>query len=208
MVATLNNRVEKFNSNGEYISQFGTQGSGNGQFYNPLSIALDSSNNIYVVDAGNDRVQVFSQNGLNQPQQTIDFENINLPLYTSLTNQYAGVNFSGATFFDPTSPNAPPFPNVTGNRISNFIPEQSVRDFSMSFTSNLSAIGFSLISQPGDTTIKALLDGKIVESQIFHTDLTSSGNFLGFQGLKFNQVQISKNSYDRAFQLDNLQFTN
>ena len=30
---TVNNRVEKFDSNGNYLTQWGSYGSGNGQFY-------------------------------------------------------------------------------------------------------------------------------------------------------------------------------
>lgn len=54
-----NSRVQKFDSNGNYLGQFGTAGTGNGEFYNPLALAIDSSDNIFVVDAGNYRVQKF-----------------------------------------------------------------------------------------------------------------------------------------------------
>ena len=37
----------------------GIKGSGEGQFTDPLGIALDASGKVYVVDAGNSRVQVF-----------------------------------------------------------------------------------------------------------------------------------------------------
>jgi DNA-binding beta-propeller fold protein YncE len=36
--------------NGNYVTQWGSQGSGNGQFYDPEGIAVDSSGNVYVVD--------------------------------------------------------------------------------------------------------------------------------------------------------------
>ena len=38
-----NNRIEKFNSKGEYLTQFGTKGSGAGQFQGPRGIAFDSA---------------------------------------------------------------------------------------------------------------------------------------------------------------------
>ena len=38
---------------------WGTQGSGNGQFAGPYGIALDSNDNIYVADSGNNRIQKF-----------------------------------------------------------------------------------------------------------------------------------------------------
>jgi DNA-binding beta-propeller fold protein YncE len=60
---TENNRVQKFNSKGEYLSQFGAKGSGNGQFSGPRGVAIDSKGNVYVADTGNNRVQKFSSAG-------------------------------------------------------------------------------------------------------------------------------------------------
>jgi sugar lactone lactonase YvrE len=57
VIDTLNNRVEEFNSKGEYLSKFGTEGTGNGQFNGPIGLAIDSSSNLWVVDRFNYRVQ-------------------------------------------------------------------------------------------------------------------------------------------------------
>jgi DNA-binding beta-propeller fold protein YncE len=43
--------------------KFGTFGSGNGQFRTPIDLAIDPSNNIYVSDSDNNRIQVFNNNG-------------------------------------------------------------------------------------------------------------------------------------------------
>ena len=52
-----------FDSNGNYLTQWGTNGSGNGQFDYPRGVAADSSGNlIYVVDGGNSRIEVFVSN--------------------------------------------------------------------------------------------------------------------------------------------------
>jgi hypothetical protein len=57
------NRVEKFGPAGEYLSQFGTGGSGNGQFNAPLGIALDPAGHLFVADANNHRIEEVSANG-------------------------------------------------------------------------------------------------------------------------------------------------
>ena len=45
------------------IKQWGSRGSGNGQFEFPWSLALDSSNNVYVSDLANQRIQKFDAAG-------------------------------------------------------------------------------------------------------------------------------------------------
>lgn len=57
------NRVQKFNSKGEYLSQFGKRGTGNGEFRSPEAIAADSEGNILVADTGNHRYQEFNSAG-------------------------------------------------------------------------------------------------------------------------------------------------
>jgi hypothetical protein len=59
-VTDLNNKVTIFDRNGNYISQIQAEGSGNGQFMNITGVAIDSEQNVYVVDVGNDRIQKFT----------------------------------------------------------------------------------------------------------------------------------------------------
>jgi sugar lactone lactonase YvrE len=42
---------------------FGEEGGGEGEFIDPRGVALDGAGNIYVVDAGNNRVQKFDDEG-------------------------------------------------------------------------------------------------------------------------------------------------
>jgi DNA-binding beta-propeller fold protein YncE len=46
------------------LRQWGEYGSGNGQFNQINSIAVDSSGNVYVSDLGNHRIQKFTSSGL------------------------------------------------------------------------------------------------------------------------------------------------
>jgi DNA-binding beta-propeller fold protein YncE len=56
---TNNDRIQKFDSNGSYLSQWGTNGSGDGQFEFPKDVGTDAAGNVYAADAGNYRVQKF-----------------------------------------------------------------------------------------------------------------------------------------------------
>jgi tripartite motif-containing protein 71 len=55
--------VTKFSSNGSLLAQWGSQGSGNGQFNWAYGIAVDAAGNVYVADGSNNRVQIFDNNG-------------------------------------------------------------------------------------------------------------------------------------------------
>ena len=60
---TLNNRVEIFDADGNFISWFGKHGDGPGYFARPKGIALDCDGHIWVADEMQDRVQVFDRQG-------------------------------------------------------------------------------------------------------------------------------------------------
>jgi DNA-binding beta-propeller fold protein YncE len=57
-----NDRVEKFNEEGHYQLQFGSPGSGSGQFNGPLDVAF-AGGNVYVTDQSNNRIDEFSTSG-------------------------------------------------------------------------------------------------------------------------------------------------
>ena len=52
---TNNHRIQKFDSSGNYLRQWGSYGSDNGEFNQPRGVAVDGSGNLYVADTGNDR---------------------------------------------------------------------------------------------------------------------------------------------------------
>ena len=58
-----NHRVKKFSSTGAFITQWGSFGSGDGQFREPTAVATDPAGNVYVADSGNHRIQKFSSTG-------------------------------------------------------------------------------------------------------------------------------------------------
>ena len=60
---TLNNRVEIFDADGNFISLFGKHGDGPGYFARPKGIAVDGDGHIWVADEMQDRLQVFNREG-------------------------------------------------------------------------------------------------------------------------------------------------
>lgn len=60
----FNSRVQVFSASGAYLDQWGSAGSGPGQFTYPNGIAVSPVNGtVYVVDSGNHRVQHFTASG-------------------------------------------------------------------------------------------------------------------------------------------------
>jgi DNA-binding beta-propeller fold protein YncE len=59
----MNNRVEIFDADGNFISEFGKHGDGPGYFSRPKGIAVDSDGHIWVADEMQDRLQVFNREG-------------------------------------------------------------------------------------------------------------------------------------------------
>jgi len=57
-----NSRIQEYNSGGEYLQEFGSEGSGQLQFKTPLGIVFDSGN-LYVAERDNNRVQEISTAG-------------------------------------------------------------------------------------------------------------------------------------------------
>ncbi len=60
---TLNNRVEIFDADGVFVSEFGSAGDGPGHFARPKGIAVDSDGHIWVADEVQSRVQVYDKEG-------------------------------------------------------------------------------------------------------------------------------------------------
>lgn len=113
-----NARVHKFTPSGELILSWGEPGAAPGEFHIPHGIAVDRHENVFVADRENDRVQVFSPQGvflrewtgLARPCQ-ITFDPAGNMLVAELG--YMAGMWPGT---------APPTPDATGGRISIFDP--------------------------------------------------------------------------------------
>ena len=57
---TLNPRIQVLDTDGNFVTSIGTKGNGDGELSKPEHVNIDSSANVYVVDRGNERMQVFA----------------------------------------------------------------------------------------------------------------------------------------------------
>jgi DNA-binding beta-propeller fold protein YncE len=57
------NRVVKYTHDGKYILEFGSRGTGPGQFELPHNVVVDKQGKVYVTDRENRRIEVFDANG-------------------------------------------------------------------------------------------------------------------------------------------------
>jgi len=56
--------IQKYDPKGRLICRWGSNGSDEGQFRDPVAISVGPSGNVYVADAGNNRVQKFASDGM------------------------------------------------------------------------------------------------------------------------------------------------
>jgi DNA-binding beta-propeller fold protein YncE len=62
---TWNYRIQKFTSDGQFITMWGASGQGESAdaFYGPRGLAVDAEGKVYVADTGNKRIVVFTSDG-------------------------------------------------------------------------------------------------------------------------------------------------
>ncbi len=68
VVDSAQNRVVRFDAGGNFVGQWGSAGSGNGQFNQPYGVAVAADGTVYVADTFNNRVQLFTADGTYQGQ--------------------------------------------------------------------------------------------------------------------------------------------
>ena len=110
-----NHRVQKYDSNGIYLSTFGKKGKGPGEFESPSSLSIDAENNILVNDKG--VVKYLDQSGF-------EFKRINLVPPANNTHILPSGNFiSGSTGIRGAPNELLPLSNIydkDGNHVTDF----------------------------------------------------------------------------------------
>ena len=59
----INSRVARFSKDGVWRMQWGSKGTGDGQFDLVHDVVLDGKGKVYVADRGNNRIQIFTEDG-------------------------------------------------------------------------------------------------------------------------------------------------
>jgi sugar lactone lactonase YvrE len=58
-----NHRIQKFDTEGNFLASFGRHGQGPGEFQYPQSIDIDEEGNMYVSDSGNQKINILKPDG-------------------------------------------------------------------------------------------------------------------------------------------------
>jgi sugar lactone lactonase YvrE len=62
--ADTNDRIVKFSADGKLLATWGKHGKGQGEFDQPHGMALDSAGRVFVADRANNRIQIFTPEGI------------------------------------------------------------------------------------------------------------------------------------------------
>jgi hypothetical protein len=145
--------------------------------------------------------------GLDNPTQTITFDEIDFPIGTEITTQYSGLGVTFSNLFLYTERQGS-F-NLNDNILSNFDVTLSgpFGPFSINFLQQQTAAAFALITNPGISTFTALLNGVVIETFNAETQLELTDNFYGFSGILFDEIQVNPGGSNTAAGIDNLQLS-
>jgi DNA-binding beta-propeller fold protein YncE len=101
-----NARIAKFDKDGKFLKSWGKRGTGSGEFANVLSIVVDAQGNVYAGDGGNQRIQVFDNNGtfktafanFGNAQAMCLTKGANPVLYVSNSNPWNDIDIAGEIY--------------------------------------------------------------------------------------------------------------
>ena len=93
-------RISIFSSDGTFIKSFGEWGFGDGQFRSPHSLAMDSQGRLFVADRGNNRIQIFDQDG-NHQDTWYQFSRISGLFIDKATDMLYAIDSESDTNYNP-----------------------------------------------------------------------------------------------------------
>jgi len=148
---------------------------------------------------------ITNDSGLLVAHQTQDFESVALPMNAPVSNQFQAQGLLVTNGFG--NPDSTNYANMFGNRIGNFQGGiGNLGTMTLDFDSVLSAAAFALVAaDEGTATLSAYLQGVLVETASVETSTSDPNNYFGFEGILFDRLTMSVESFDNALMIDNLQ---
>lgn len=152
-----NHRLQAFDGQGNWLSEYGSLGSGVGQFDNPQGLVVDSSGRVFVADTGNNRIVVLGFDGTSFSYLTqytaglsgptglaVDAAN-NLYIADTLNNRIVVLDAAGALLAAYTAPN-----------------DGSVGGFNKPYGLAVRADGLMLVADTGNARVVRILPSRVV----------------------------------------------
>jgi hypothetical protein len=175
-------------------------------FYPPIVLALVCVALLTFIGASSTALAEsidLSEEGLEGPESTITFDEVDIADTAEVTNEFAGF---GVTF----EPNLflrvgdhPDWQNIEGPNLRTGDPE--VNPFSIKFGNALTSAAFVAIAQPPTpTTITAKRNGVEVESFETTVSIDNPDNYFGFEDITFDEIEVEYTAATRM-RIDNLQ---
>ena len=113
-------RIVKFAADGTWLDEWGTIGTGPGQFRTPHALELDSQGRLFVADRGNHRIQIFDQDG-NYLASYVQFSRISGLFITDDDMLYA-IDSESSTTRHPDWSTGVRIGHASEDRVTAFIP--------------------------------------------------------------------------------------
>ena len=137
--------------------------------------------------------------GLSNPDQVIDFGANVLPNFTPVTNQFAGITVSHASYFTTGTSN-----NLVGGFLTNDF-SGAPNTLRIQFATPISDLSFVYhqVGVGAPSQFRALLGGVLVSSFSHASDQFQPNNYFGFTNLVFDELQLD---FVIDFNLDTLAF--
>ncbi len=142
--------------------------------------------------------------GLASPAYTLTFSEGSVPQSTTLTTQYSAYGMTFLNLFqDPepgffSTPSGGNFPYVGG---ANFNP------IDIYFNAPVYGAAFNFLTNEGTSSFEALLNGTSVYSFNAGTSTADPSAWYGFQGVAFDQIEITAGGTGGAALIDNIEYS-
>ncbi|MBD2387853.1 hypothetical protein [Cylindrospermum sp. FACHB-282] len=122
-----------------------------------LSLATTGAAVVALAVAGTAQAGTLNNStGLNNPTQTINFNEFPLAQGEQVTNQFSSLGVTFTNLYNLSVPNNV-YPKIAGNTLTNYDSNTSTinNPFSIKFNNTLTEAAFTLVTNPGTSTLTA-----------------------------------------------------